>query len=225
MLPRPRVSEEDAPGPENRGLVFPEGPKCPTRLPTGWHRRCWTLFRVKRGRLLTNFRQRVRRTRGEKTRVRTRILLPKPGAHANGNYRPNEPKTGVPRRGNFKPTNVQRGYRRVGTFGFCHSRAQLERILAVFRQKAKKDPRRETTGAVRVLLQRPSVPGRGHCLVFPDGDIAGPNSDTDFDPSLEYSTDKVVFFWQPPSYFPPLSPSSFAVDDMPYSCADQYMMA
>ena len=61
--------------------------------------------------------------------------------------------------------------------------------------------------------------------MFPDGDIAGPNSDTDFDPSLEYSTDKVVLFWQPPSYFPPLSPSSFAVDDMPYSCADQYMMA
>ena len=62
-------------------------------------------------------------------------------------------------------------------------------------------------------------------LVFPDGDIAGPNSNTAFDPSLEYSTDKVVLFWQPPSYLPPWSPSSFAVDDVPHSCAEQYMMA
>ena len=52
-------------------------------------------------------------------------------------------------------------------------------------------------------------------LVFPNGDIADPKSNTAFDPSLEYSTDKVVFFWQPPSYFPPWFPSSFAVDDVP----------
>ena len=61
--------------------------------------------------------------------------------------------------------------------------------------------------------------------MFPDGDIAGLNSNTAFDPSHEYFTDKVVLFWQPPSYFPPSSPSSFAVDDVPYSCAEQYMMA
>ena len=61
--------------------------------------------------------------------------------------------------------------------------------------------------------------------MFPDGNIAGPNSNTAFDPSLEYSTEKVVLFWQPPSYFPPWSPSSFVVDDVPYSCAEQYMMA
>ena len=35
---------------------------------------------------------------------------------------------------------------------------------------------------------------------------------------------KVVFFWQPLSYFPPWSPL-FAVDDVPYSCAKQYMIA
>ena len=61
--------------------------------------------------------------------------------------------------------------------------------------------------------------------MFPDGDIAGPNSNTAFDSSLEYSTDKVVLFWQPPSYFPPWSPSSFVVDDVSYSCAEQYKMA
>ena len=61
--------------------------------------------------------------------------------------------------------------------------------------------------------------------MFPDGDIAAPNSNTAFNPSLEYSTDKVVFFWQSQSYFPPWSPSSFAVDDVPYSCAGQDMMA
>ena len=32
-------------------------------------------------------------------------------------------------------------------------------------------------------------------LVFPDGDIGGPNSNMASDPYLEYSTDKVVLFW------------------------------
>ena len=62
-------------------------------------------------------------------------------------------------------------------------------------------------------------------LVFPNGDIADPYFNTAFHPSLEYSTAKVVLFWQSPCYFPPWSPSSFAVDDVPYSCAEQYMMA
>ena len=46
-----------------------------------------------------------------------------------------------------------------------------------------------------------------------------------FDPSLEYFTDKVVLFWHPPSYVSQWSPSSFVVDEVSYSCAEQYMMA
>ena len=61
--------------------------------------------------------------------------------------------------------------------------------------------------------------------MFPDGDIAGPNPNTAFDPSLEYSTDKVMLFWQPPSCFPLWFPLLFVVDDVPYSCAEQYMVA
>ena len=34
-----------------------------------------------------------------------------------------------------------------------------------------------------------------------------------------------MLFSQTPSYFPPWSPSSFAVNDVPYSWAEQYMMA
>ena len=49
--------------------------------------------------------------------------------------------------------------------------------------------------------------GRG--LVFPDWDITGPDSQhgfrrvglVGFDPSLEYSTDNVVLFWQPRPIF------------------------
>ena len=41
-----------------------------------------------------------------------------------------------------------------------------------------------------------------------------------FDPSLEYSTDKVVLFWQPPSFFSQWSPSSFVIDAASYSCAN-----
>ena len=58
-------------------------------------------------------------------------------------------------------------------------------------------------------------------LVFSNGDIAGPNSNTPFDPSLEYATDKLVLFWQPLSYFPPWFSLWLAVDDVPYSCAEQ----
>ena len=61
-------------------------------------------------------------------------------------------------------------------------------------------------------------------LVFPDGDIAGLNSNTGFDSSFEYSTEKVVLFWQPQSYFAPWSRSPFAVDDVQYSYAEQYTM-
>ena len=46
-----------------------------------------------------------------------------------------------------------------------------------------------------------------------------------FGPSPEYSTDKVVLSWQPPSFFSQWSPSSFVVDDVSYSCAEQFMMA
>ena len=42
-----------------------------------------------------------------------------------------------------------------------------------------------------------------------------------FDPTLEYSTEQAVLFWQPPSSFSQWSPSSFVVDDVSYSCAEQ----
>ena len=118
-----------------------------TRLPTGWHSRRWTLFRVRRGRLLTSFRQRVRRTRGEKLRVRTRSLLPRPGAPTRRHCRPKEPRTGVPRRGHCRPTNVQRGYRRVGTVGFCYFSGAVRADCRVFPPTSEEDPRQETTGA------------------------------------------------------------------------------
>ena len=50
--------------------------------------------------------------------------------------------------------------------------------------------------------------------MFPDGAIAGRNSDTAFDSSLQYSTDKVVLFWQPPSYVSLWSPSAVVVEDV-----------
>ena len=46
-----------------------------------------------------------------------------------------------------------------------------------------------------------------------------------FDPSLEYSTEDVVLFWHSPSYFSQWSPLPFVVDGVPYSCAEQFMMA
>ena len=212
MLPRLGVPEGDTTGPKSRGLVFLEEEISDPNAQRSY-RRVGTvgvgLFRVQRGRRLTSFRQRVRRTRGEKPQVRTRILLPRPGAPARGHYWIKEPRTGVPRRGHCRPTNGQRGYRRVGTVGFCHFSGAVRADSRAFPPTSEGRPEARNHGFGFASCSR--------SLVIPDGDSAGPNSNTAFNPSLEYSTDKVVLFWQPPSYFPPWSPSSFAVDDVPYS--------
>ena len=125
---------------------------------------------MQRGRLLTSFRQRVRRTRGEKPRVRTRILLPRPGAPARGHYKPKEPRTGVPRREHCRPTNVQRGCRRVGTFGLGHFSGAVRADSRAFPPTSEERPE-----------ARNHAFGFASCsrgLVFPDGDIAGPNFPT-----------------------------------------------
>ena len=46
-----------------------------------------------------------------------------------------------------------------------------------------------------------------------------------FDPTLEYSTEQVVPFRQLLSRLSQWSPSLFVVDDVSYSCAEQFMMA
>ncbi|CAB1104650.1 unnamed protein product [Ectocarpus sp. CCAP 1310/34] len=46
-----------------------------------------------------------------------------------------------------------------------------------------------------------------------------------FDPSNEYCTPDMVFFWQPPSPFSQWTPSTFVVDGVVYSCAEQFFAA
>ena len=119
--------------------------------------------------------------------------------------------------GNIAHPIVQRGYRRVGTVGFLtFFRAQLGKILAFSRQRTKRARGEKPRVRVRVVLPTPGVPGRGHCR---------PKFQHGFDSSLEYSTDRVVLFWHPPSYFSPWSPSSLVVDGVSYSWVEQYMMA
>ena len=92
------------------------------------------------------------------------------------------------------------------------------------------------SGAVRAdLLAFPPNPTREtassdsrrvpKALVVPKGATAGSISSTGFDVSLECPTNRVVLLSQPQSYFLPWSSSSFVVDDVSYSCAEQYMMA
>ena len=69
--------------------------------------------------------------------------------------------------------------------------------------------------------QRSTLPAKTHTVSSAPGDSAP----SVFDPTLEYSTERVVLFWQPPFYFSPRFPSSVGVDDVSYSCAEQYMMA
>lgn len=48
---------------------------------------------------------------------------------------------------------------------------------------------------------------------------------TDFDTGSTVVTDRFVLFWQPPSPFSQWTYSSFVVDDVPYTHAEQFMMA
>ena len=142
-------------------------------------------------------------------------MLPRPGALARGHYRPNELTTGVPRRGHCRPTNVPRSYRRVGTVGFCDLLGAGSADYRAF-PPTKKDPRRDTTGSDlrRATEARCSRTGTLKAQI---------------------PTQLVTFLSNTPhkkwcnsggriQLFPPWSPSSFAVDDVPYSCAEQYML-
>ena len=66
---------------------------------------------------------------------------------------------------------------------------------------------------------------RSRSSTFPVPILTDGSAPSVFDPKLEYSTEQVVLFWQPPSCFSQWFPSSFVVDDVSSSCAEQFMMA
>ena len=220
MLPRPGGPEKDNTGPKTRRLVFPEGHIADPNVQRGY-RRVGTVgvglfFGCSEGGFL---RVSACECGGPEARSPGFGLA----SCSRGLVLPQGDTTGPKSRGLVFPegdiTDPQMSNEATDGLApsvFAIFQAQLERILALFRQRAKKGPRRETKF-------RFAPCSRG--LLFPDGDIAGPNSSTSFDLSLKHSTDKVITFWQHPSYLPPWSPSSFAVDDVPYFCAKQYMMA
>ena len=78
-------------------------------LPTGWHRRFLTIFRAPLERILAFSADGRKKTRGEKPRVRIRVVLPRPGVPARGHHRPNVPRPGFPERGHCRPT-FQHGF-------------------------------------------------------------------------------------------------------------------
>ena len=88
----------------------------------------------------------------------------------------------------------------VGTVGFCHFSGSARANSRAFPPTSEERPEARYHGF------RFASCSRG--LVFPDGDIAGPNSNTAFDPSLECSTDEMVLFWQthPVSHRGPVRP-------------------
>ena len=153
-----------------------------------------------------------------------------------GHYKPKMPRIGVPRSGvprrghcrHKRPTRLPTGWHlQVSTF----FRVQLERVFAFPANKRRgPDERNRGFGFAScsrglVFPQEDNTGSACRDLVFPDGDIAGPNSNTAFDPSLEYSTNRVMLFWQPPPYFSPQPLLSFVVDDVSYARADKCIMA
>ena len=116
--------------------------------------------------------------------------------------------------GDVAEPNVQEGYQRVGPVGVCHFPVAVRADSRVFPPTSEEDRRREPAGSdsrraleawcSRTETLQAQIPTRLFTLL---------------------SKDKVVLFWQPPSYFSPWSPSSFGAHDVPYSCSEQYTMA
>ena len=167
VLPRPGVPERDTTCPKGRELVFPEGEIADRKIQRGYRRLCTVGVGLvsDAARLLTSFRQRVRRTRGEKSRVRTRILLPRPGDRARGHCRHKERRTGVLCTGHIRPTHVQRGYRQLGTVVFRHFSGVVRADSLDFLPTSEERPEARNHGFGFASCSRG--------LVFPDGDLAG----------------------------------------------------
>ena len=163
--------------------------------------RCWTLFRVQRGRLLTSFPPASegdprRETPGSDSYFALEAWSPR-----RGHCRPKE--DWCSQKGTWQthkcPTRLPTGWHRRFLPFFGRSYSGFSRFFANERRR----PEARNHGFEFPLCSQG--------LVFPDGDIAGPNSNAAFDPSLEYSADKVVLSWQPPSCFSLWSPLSFVV--------------
>ena len=118
-------------------------------------------------------------------------------------------------------------------------RAQLEQFLAVFRQRATghgartmgpdshRDPEAwcSRTGKLQARTAEVWCPRTGTLQDQIPSTASDGLASSAFDPSLEYSRDYVVLFWQPLSYVLQWSPSSLVVDGVSYSRAEQVMVA
>ena len=85
-----------------------------------------------------------------------------------------------------------------------------------FLPKSEGDTRRETVGSDSHRAAEAWCSRTGTLqaqIINTDSDGLAPSA---FDPSLEYSTEQVMLFWQPPSYFSQRSPSSFVVHGVSY---------
>ena len=161
-------------------------------------------------------------TRRENPWVRTRIVILRPGVPGRGYYRPELRRPGVPGRRHYRTKRPRLGVPNGDITG--------------------------PNGRTLVFLDGDIAGQNGRGLVFTEGDITGPSGQawcsrtgtlqaqipstasdglapSAFDLSLEYTTDNVVLFRQPPSSFSQWSASSFVVDGVSYSCAEQFIMA
>ena len=164
MLPRPGVSKGSLQAQSaevwrsQRGILQTQKPNKAT---DGLAPSVLDCFRVQHGRPRTSFRQRVRKTRGEKPRVRTSIMLPRPDVPARGHYRLEEPRSGVPRRAHCGPKCSTRLPTECQLRFFYHFSSAVTADSRIFPPTSKEGPRRETADSRRA--PEDWFPGRGHC--------------------------------------------------------------
>ena len=82
-------------------------------------------------------------------------------------------------------------------------------------------PDQDPWDRTRLVHQGPSVLKVAHCGPPKSSPTARHRRSLSL--HLSISTEQVVLFLQSPSYFSQWSPSSFIVDDVSYSCAEQFM--
>ena len=149
------------------------------------------------------------RARVEKPRVRTRIILPRPGVPARRHCRPKEPRAGIPKRGHYRskcPTRLPTGWDHRFLAIFLGA---LRADSWGFPPTSEEDPRRKTAGSDSIRACEAWCPRKGtpqtqsaEAWCPRTGTLQTQNSNTTFGPSLEIlHRDKVVLSWQPSSYF------------------------
>ena len=135
-------------------------------------------------------------------------MLPRPGAPARGDCRPKEPrraKGSCSQKGTLQTQMSNEATNGLAPSVFDHFSGAVRACSCVFPPTSEEDPKQETTGSdsrhlpeVWCSRERTTRAQSAEAWCSRTETLHAKNFNTACNPSLEYSTDKVALFWQPP---------------------------